>query len=287
VEALDAATVMLVRDGEGERPLEVFMLRRNLQSGFVGGAYLFPGGAVDEADRHSDLDPVCTGRSDADASALLGVDDGGLAFWVAAIRECFEEAGVLLATTPDGHVVRFDDPEVDARFVTHRADIDSGRRRLVDVCTEESLQLDVGAMHYFSHWITPVGAPRRYDTRFFVARAPEAQVPLHDDHETIANLWIRPADALERHRAGDMEMILPTIRSLRAIGRFATSAELLAAAAIVTDIPPMLPRVVDDQGGLRIVLPGDPGYDELPGVALPAGALPGMAGGPQIAAGVD
>lgn len=92
----DAATVMLVRDGRAG--LEVFMLRRNLNSDFVGGAYVFPGGAVDDHDRHTDLDPVCEGRNDADASAQLGIDRGGLAFWVAAIRECFEEAGVLLAS---------------------------------------------------------------------------------------------------------------------------------------------------------------------------------------------
>src|SRR3954464_5291090 len=89
---------MLVRDGaDGRSPMEVFMLRRNLNSDFVGGAYVFPGGAVDEADRHADLEAWCSGRSDDQASAILGVDEGGLAYWVAAIRECFEEAGVLLA----------------------------------------------------------------------------------------------------------------------------------------------------------------------------------------------
>src|SRR3954449_5017694 len=102
----DAATVMLVRDaapaaGGG---MEVFMLRRNLNSDFVGGAYVFPGGAVDPEDRHIDLEPVCEGRSDADASRRLGIPSGGLAFWVAAIRESFEEAGVLLAYDLDGLV---------------------------------------------------------------------------------------------------------------------------------------------------------------------------------------
>ncbi len=113
----DAATVMLVRDtpvgergtnrpGDGtigdDSVLEVFMLRRNLQSDFVGGAYVFPGGGVDDHDRHADLEPICHGRTDAEASAQLGIDRGGLAFWVAAIRESFEEAGVLLAYPPEG-----------------------------------------------------------------------------------------------------------------------------------------------------------------------------------------
>jgi 8-oxo-dGTP pyrophosphatase MutT (NUDIX family) len=267
----DAATVMLVRDGlDG---LEVFMLRRNLNSDFVGGAYVFPGGAVDDHDRHEDLEPVCTGRSDVQASAQLGVARGGLAFWVAAIRECFEEAGVLLAHDRSGQVIRFDDPIVEERFADHRRHVDTGRRRLVEVCGDERLQLAVGDTYYFSHWITPEGAPRRYDTRFFVARAPEAQVPLHDDHEVIANLWIRPGDALARHRAGEFDLIFPTMRSLIALERFATADDVLTAAAAIEDVPAILPRIVEDEGGggYRIVLPGDTGYDDVVPVTLPAG----------------
>jgi 8-oxo-dGTP pyrophosphatase MutT (NUDIX family) len=268
----DAATVMLVRDGEhDEAPLEVFMLRRNLRSDFVGGAYVFPGGAVDDADRADELGHVCEGRTDAETSAQLGLPTGGLAYWVAAIRESFEEAGVLLAYTDDGDIVRFDDPDVDARFIRHRAAVDRGERRLVEVCEEEGLRLAVDAMHYFAHWITPEGAPRRYDTRFFVARAPEAQEPLHDDRETIANLWVRPREALERHHRGELEMIFPTIRNLEALGRFDTAGELLAAASAATSVPAVLPRVVDDGGGLRVVLPGDDGYDDLPRADISGG----------------
>jgi 8-oxo-dGTP pyrophosphatase MutT (NUDIX family) len=265
----DAATVMLVRDGA--RGVEVFMLRRNLQSDFVGGAYVFPGGAVDDHDRHENLDPVCRGRSDAQASAQLDIERGGLAFWVAAIRECFEEAGVLLAYDPSGGIIRLDQPTVEARFVEHRRSVDAGERRLVEVCQDEHLQLAVDCMYYFSHWITPEGAPRRYDTRFFVAAAPEAQEPLHDDHEVIANLWIQPSDALERHRAGAFDLILPTYRCLQALERFERADDVLKAAAAIEQVPAMLPRIVEDQGGYRIVLPGDPGYDEIVPVDLPAG----------------
>lgn len=289
-EVRDAATVMLVRDAPAPAPdggrLEVFMLRRNLQSDFVGGAYVFPGGGVDPEDRHADLEAICHGRTDAEASALLGIpddpmDDGGLAFWVAAVRECFEEAGVLLAYDASGEVVRLDDPPVAARFAEHRRAVDRGERRLVDVCREEGLRLAVDAIHYFSHWITPVGAPRRYDTRFFVAAAPPAQEALHDKRETIANCWIRPADALEQHRRGELDLIFPTIRNLQAIGRFDTSAALLDAAAAIEEVPAILPRIVNDHGGVRILLPGDPGYSEA-GTALPDGVpLPGRPGGPQ------
>ncbi|HZQ86824.1 MAG TPA: hypothetical protein VFA83_18405 [Acidimicrobiales bacterium] len=223
----DAATVLLVRDEPGG--MQVFMLRRSLNSVFVGGAYVFPGGAVDEADRHADLEAVCDGRSDAEASALLQVDEGGLAYWVAAVRECFEEAGVLLAHAGDGHVISFADPAVAERFRLHRKAVDSGEQRLIDVCRAEGLHIDAQQIHYFSHWITPRGAPRRYDTRFFVAAAPAEQEPLHDERETIANLWVRPADALDRERAGELEMIFPTIKSLEAIADFDSSASLLRA----------------------------------------------------------
>ena len=255
----DAATVMLVRDGDAG--MEVFMLRRNLNSDFVGGAYVFPGGAVDDADRHADLESISHGRTDAEASELLGIDAGGLAYLVAAVRECFEEAGVLLAYDANGEVLDLTEPGTKERFEAHRKAVDTGERRLVDVCAEEGLRLACDAIHYFSHWITPEGPPRRYDTRFFVARAPENQAYLHDNSETIASTWIRPGDALEAHRRKEFDIIFPTIKNLEAIARFDTAAALLDHARHIGDIPALLPRVVNDGDGMRILLPGDPGYD--------------------------
>lgn len=259
----DAATVLLLRDGfEG---LEVFMLERNLRSDFAGGAYVFPGGAVDPADRAADLDGLCEGRSDADASRRLGVDGGGLAYWVAAIRESFEEAGVLLAYDAAGAIVDLDDVAGTERWAEHRAAVDKGARRLIEVCQAEDLRLAVDGMHYFGHWITPEGAPRRYDTRFFLAAAPTRQTPLHDDRETIAHEWIRPADGLARVQARELTMMPPTTASLRAISQFDTAADALAAATEITRVPAICPRVIAIDGGVRIVLPGDRGYDGDPG----------------------
>lgn len=264
----DAATVMILRDGaEG---LEVFMLKRNLNSDFVGGAYVFPGGALDPADRAVDLEPVCEGRTDADASRCLGIATGGLAFWVAAVRESFEEAGVLLAYDDGGQIVDLDDVAGVQRWAEHRTAVDDGERQLVEVCRTEGVRLAVDAMHYFAHWITPEGAPRRYDTRFFVAAAPTNQTPLHDDHEVIANEWLRPADGLARVEAGELTMMPPTVASLRAVARFTTAADVLASATEITDVPTILPRVIATDGGVRIVLPGDPLYDVEAGVADPS-----------------
>ena len=268
----EAATVLLLRDGTDG--LEVFMLRRNLNSDFVGGAHVFPGGAVDPADRHADLDGICEGRSDRDASQCLGLDQGGLSFWVAAIRESFEEAGVLLAYDTSGEIVDLDEEGGRQRWAQHRHDVDSGARRLIEVCEAEGLRLAVDAMHYFGHWITPEGAPRRYDTRFFLAAAPSRQTPLHDDHEVIANEWLRPADGLARAKSGELTMLPPTIASLRAVARFATAAEALAAATAIRDVPTILPRLIAADGGVRIALPGDPLYDAEPGAAeIPLGVM--------------
>lgn len=282
VELRLAATVMLVRDSD-QGP-EVFMLRRNPASAFVAGAFVFPGGAVDDHDRlDPDLDDITAGLTDPHASVRLGIDSGGLAFWVAVIRECFEESGLLLARDRTGQIIRLDDPEVAARFAEHRRAVDAGERRLVEVCEDEGLVLACDSIHYFSHWVTPIGPVRRYDTRFFVARAPEAQVGVHDDGETVANLWVRPADALERRDAGELEMILPTVRNLEAIARFDDVDSLMRAAAAITDVPAVLPRLVQEDGGVRILLPGDPGYDDAtpPTATMAAGSpLPGQAGTP-------
>jgi 8-oxo-dGTP pyrophosphatase MutT (NUDIX family) len=249
---------MLVRDDHDG--MHVLMLRRPLDSVFVGGAYVFPGGAVDEGDRHADLEAVCEGRTDAEASEALGLEQGGLAFWVAAIRECFEEAGVLLAYDHTGEMVHLDEPATARRFNAHREAVYSGRRRLVDVCAAEGLRLAVDAVHYFSHWITPPGAPRRYDTRFFVGAAPHGQTPLYEEREAIGQCWVRPGDALARQRRREWELIFPTMRSLEAISRFDRSSDLLAAASAVRRTPASVPRLAPGGRGARIPLPGDPGY---------------------------
>jgi 8-oxo-dGTP pyrophosphatase MutT (NUDIX family) len=277
----EAATVMLVRDARGDggsadrrrrsrslrrrqdgSTLEVFMLRRNLEADFMGGAYVFPGGAVDADDRAPDLLARCHGRNDARASAALGLPAGGLGFWVAAVREAFEEAGVLLArSASSGLLVDLDDATLAARLDRARQRVGSGERPFVDVVRDEDLLLDAGALHLFSHWITPAGAPRRYDTWFFVAAAPDGHAYLHDDSETVASVWIRPGDALEGAQRGELELIFPTVRNLEQLARFQSSNDLLEAVSDATT-GIARPRMVADASGARILLPIDPGFDE-------------------------
>jgi 8-oxo-dGTP pyrophosphatase MutT (NUDIX family) len=253
----EAATVMLVRD---DPDLHVFMLRRNLQSEWVGGAYVFPGGAVDPGDRDHAVLARCPGRSDADASAQLGLGAGGLGYWVAAVRETFEEAGVLLArAAATGQLVVPSEP----RLTELRDQLNAGAITFQDLIESEDLVLDVAGIHAFSHWITPEGAPRRYDTRFFLAAAPEGHAYLHDETETVASHWLRPRDALAASDAGDLDLIFPTRKSLEVLSRFASAADLLAAVTAATDVPaPERPRVVSDHGGIRLLLPFDAAYGE-------------------------
>lgn len=266
---LPAATLMLVRDVPGGGTIEVLMLRRNRHSTWVGGAYLFPGGAVDPEDGSPEMAARCIGRSAAEADRVLDISDGGLGYFVAAIRECFEEAGILLASGPGGPVA-FDDPLVGRRFEEHRRRLNAGQVGLLEILEAESLQLDVGGIGYFSHWITPEGSPRRYDTRFFVAVVPAGQVALHDDDEVVASLWVSPAEAAARFERGEIDIMFPTLKNIEGVGRFSSTADLLQATEAAS-VPVILPRVTvtGESPGVRIVLPGDPGYESATG--LPEG----------------
>ena len=219
----DAATVMVVRDRD--EALEVLLLRRHAELVFAAGAHVFPGGAVDDADRAPELVALSTGMPQPPGP--------GLAYAVAAIRECFEESGLLLATTTAGEPVDVDDPERAERLPLARKALEAGERTMVDVCGDEGLILATASLSYAGRWITPAPSPRRYDTRFFVAAAPEAiaaQVAGHDGRETIASEWVRPVDALERWGAGSIELIQPTVANLRALAKHDTAAGALAAA---------------------------------------------------------
>ena len=220
-----AATIIAARDSSGT--LEVLMLRRNLQSAFGRGAFVFPGGTLDSSDSDPDVQARCVGLTDSKASAVLGLDSGGLAYWVAALRECFEEAGLLLAYR-DGELLRFDQPEVEMRFAEHRNAINHGDLGFPEMCRVEDLQLAVDRVHYVANWVTPEGLPRRYDTRFFVAGAPEGQVPMHDSRETIDHIWVSPAEAIRRHQSGEIELMLPTMRNLERLQSYGSVRDLLA-----------------------------------------------------------
>ena len=256
--AMPAATVTIVRDARDG--IEVLMMRRNLKSGFVPGMYVFPGGGLDDADLLFKNNGLCNCLDDASASGMLGVAADGLAYWAAAIREAFEESGLLLARNGAGSLVTLTDAEVAARFDAQRRQLNAGELDFAALIAAESLQLAADQLVYFAHWITPVTAPRRYDTRFFMAEAPPEQEPFHDDHETIAATWISPAGALTLHQRGEFEMRTPTVRTLETFANCNDVASLRRSLdSIQGNVRPLKPRIGKD--GSRY-LPGEPGYEE-------------------------
>jgi len=256
VKPLPAATVTLVRDAP--RGLEVLMLQRSHSLKFMPGVYVFPGGALDAADSSPEMQAMCAGLEDEAASRALGVERGGIAYWVAAIREAFEEAGILLAYDASGNMVSLHGDAAE-RYRAHRSSLDERRGDFGAIVREEGLRLAVDRLTYFGHWITPVRAPRRYDTRFFLAVAPERQEARHDNYETIAQVWVRPQEALDLCARETINMRFPTIKTLEQFTQCATAAELVAVLSSTRVVRPLLPRMTRDG---RTLLPNDPGYEE-------------------------
>lgn len=242
-----AATVMLVDD----RPdLHVLMVRRHAKMVFASDAWVFPGGRVDPGDHEADLERLCAGLPDAEASEVLGVPHGGLAWWLAACRETLEEAGLLLLAG---------DPPPGFDLHAMRQRVRANESLFPDLLLELGLTLDVSAIEEVARFITPLGSPRRFDARFFLARTPDDQEPEHDDSEIVDWEWVRPADALARFRAGEMTMISPTVRMVACLERFASADEALAVAR--RRLPYQRVRVIDPAGAYKVVLPGEAGYE--------------------------
>ncbi len=232
----DAATLLLVRDAAAG--LEVFMVERPGAADF-GGMHVFPGGKVDAAD--ATVEARCVDLSDAVASERLGMARGGLAFWSAAIREAFEEAGVLLGYNRD-QLVDLSDHTTRDRFADHRSAVHKGELSIVELCEREDLRLATDRVLYFSHWITPLGPPRRYDTRFFLAHMPENQETAHHEKELEDGLWVRPADALAHADEGRWTMIFPTLTTLRSLARYADVGSLEADVRAWRHLPEITPE---------------------------------------------
>jgi len=241
-----AATVLLFR-AAGPGDPEVLLLRRHARSGFAASAWVFPGGAVDAADGR--LDPARWSGADPGALApVLGHDPAtALALCVAAVRETFEEAGLLLARGPGGAPPDLRDPAVAGL----RAELAAPGADLGAALAAYDLVLDLAALTPWRRWVTPVEEPRRYDTVFFLARAPDGQVADHDRVETVSARWTTAAAALEAHGRGDLPMIYPTVRTLEEVAGASLPA-LRDRARAGWPLRPLLPRAVVDAGG-RVV----------------------------------
>ena len=252
-----AATLIVLRDGAAG--LEVLMLRRAEKEGDQNsGASVFPGGGVDPQDRL--LHGCCDALDDAAASRRLALPAGGLDFYVAAIRECFEEAGLLFASEAEGRPVALDVLS-DAEVAALRATTEEGAASLRGLCAERGWRLAVDRLAYFAHWLTPPGMPRRFDTRFFVALAPDGQQARPDGRETVEHFWLRPSEALDPARG----LLLMNVqrRVLQQLAAFGSAEACLAHARGLPQISLVMPRRALAADGLRAVNPDEPAYAEI------------------------
>ncbi|MDQ1712159.1 MAG: hypothetical protein QOE45_1609 [Frankiaceae bacterium] len=243
-----AATVVLLRDAVAGG-IEAYLLRRVGSMAFAGGMYVFPGGSVDPRD--GDAEIAWAGPPAAAWAAPLSASESlarGLV--AAAVRETFEESGVLLAS-----------PVPDDRELLRReqAALLDRSASMAEVLARNGLVLRADLLRPWAHWVTPEIEPKRFDTRFFVAALPEGQEPVHFRGESDASEWVAPRDAVERHARGDLGMLPPTVFTLAEIGAYSSVAEVLAAATD-RDVKRVLPRIVVDGDDVLLLLPGDPGY---------------------------
>ena len=245
---LPASTVLLVRDGDPG--LEVFMVQRHHQIDFASGALVFPGGKVDT----HDADPVIRAASPGSA----GLDDLELAFRVAAVREAFEECGVLLARPRGAHAL-VDAARLEKLDAAWRTRLVKNEATMADMVKAEDLDIAVELLVPFAHWITPPIMPKRFDTKFYVAVAPDDHLALHDGEESVNSVWIAPAEAIADGRAKRRTVIFPTMMQLVKLERSRTAAEALAAARADT-IVIVTPEVVETPEGQALRIPAEAGY---------------------------
>jgi glyoxylase-like metal-dependent hydrolase (beta-lactamase superfamily II)/8-oxo-dGTP pyrophosphatase MutT (NUDIX family) len=253
-----AATLVVVRDAAVG--IEVLLLRRAERGDHNSGAWVFPGGMVEPGDR--ECHAWCAGLDDAAASERLGLPHGGLDHYVAAVRECFEEAGLLLALDSRGALLDLrTDPSGAADIASWRGPLHRGERSLSELCERHGLMLAMDRLEYLSHWLTPPVRAKRFDTRFFIAEAPVSQVARHDDTELVEQQWLRPADALTEGAA--LKLMTPTIKTLEAIARFDSVQALLAWARSPREIDLTMPHIGIGSQGMRPVTPDEPAFVEL------------------------
>ncbi len=249
-----ASTVILLRDAP--HGPEVYLLRRVAAMAFAGGMTVFPGGSVDAADGTGEA--PWAGSLPSSWPQRLGAENSLVrALVCAAVRETFEESGVLLAGPATGGVA----PDVSGpQWEAQRRSLESGEQSLSQLLSQLGLQVRLDLLRPWAHWVTPESSPRRFDARFFVAAMPKGQATRDVGGEADQVRWMRPIDAVAAHRAGELPMLPPTAVTLAELVAYDCVAAVLAAADQRT-ISPILPRIFGDGGPVRVVLPGEEGYD--------------------------
>ncbi len=242
VDPVPAATMLLLRD---EPEFQVLMVKRHHQIDFASGALVFPGGKPANGDDAPEWAEHCTGWDDLDSTQRT--------LRIAAIREAYEEAGILLADNLDGSAFEDTcDPET-------RKAVEQGERTFLDVVREAGVHLRLGGLTDFARWVTPTFMNKRFDTWFYVARAPDRQIAACDGYETVDAEWLSPRGALAMGEAGERTIIFPTRLNLELLAQ-AESAQDCVARASDRTIEPVLPTIVQRDGRNILTIPEEAGY---------------------------
>lgn len=240
-----AGTILLLRDVP---EYQVLMVRRHHQIDFASGALVFPGGKMHPGDDDPRWRDHVTGWDDVDATQRP--------LRIGAIREAFEEAGILLAAYPDGGVFS------NVCDIEERRRVDAGDTAFIDVVARLGVKLSLDALTVFARWITPEMMPKRFDTWFYVAHAPAEQVAACDGHETVDAEWISPLSVLELADTGARTVIFPTLMNVKLLAE-ASSAEDCLARAAERRLVPVLPQVSSRDGERVLTIPSDAGYGDV------------------------
>ena len=226
--AKQAATVILLRRAE-TRGFEVFLTRRPDGMPFLGGMYCYPGGTVSKEDCGAAMVSRTVGRTPKEARRIIGAaftPTQAIGLWVAAVREVFEEVGVLLAADSAGAKMSMS-PERAGRLVQHHHDVSEKRLSFAAFLQREQLYCDLASLSHFSSWQTPAQFAMRFDTRFFLAALPHGQIPLPTSYEVAHSVWLTPDRAMQLFTRGELPMIFPTFASLRTLADFDTLESVL------------------------------------------------------------
>ena len=261
--ARPASTILLLRDGagpDGKGEIEVFMMVRHYEIDFNSGALVFPGGSVDPGDHE------VAGKPELYAGGE-GLDAEALGFRIAAIRETFEESGILLAKQ-HGSGTLVDAKRASEIEAANRTALCEGKTTFLKLLIDNGMLLTLDELMPYAHWITPEGMPKRFDTWFFLAAAPPEQVGAHDGKESTDSIWVSPREALAGGESGRFKLPFPTTRNLIKLGKHRTVRDALGDATgkpVVT----VMPVMTKENGGRQLRIPAEAGYD---GVVFEVGA---------------
>ena len=247
-----ASTILLLRDAADRKEIEIFMMVRHYEIDFNSGALVFPGGSVDKGDDEIIANPSLYSGGE-------GMEVGELSFRIAAIRETFEESGILLAR-PKGSTALVDAGHAGEIETAHRAALCESKVSFLNVLTETGMVLALDELVPYAHWITPEGMPKRFDTWFFLAAAPPDQLGAHDGKESTDSIWVSPREALEGGKTGRFKLPFPTTRNLIKLGKQASVKAALddSRGKDVVAVTPVMTRTAT---GRVLRIPIEAGYD--------------------------